>query len=230
MAVRIKRMERPLPYYRIVQESIKTYILENKLPAGAPLPPETELARQLGVSRSSVREAAKALESVGILESRPGTGLFVQEFSFDPILDNLSYGLLFDLGQLADLLEVRRVIEIGMIELAIQTLPAGQLIILQNLVETMRLQAERGKEFSGEDREFHIKIFEHLDNKMMLKLLDIFWMAFHRAFRQADLKNTDIELTFQNHKAILLAIMANDVSQARRALEQHYTGIQTGLE
>src|SRR6195952_121448 len=103
----LKRLERPL-FYRIVQDALKNYILEKNLKPGDPLPAETELARQLGISRNSLREAAKALESVGILETRQGSGLFVREFSFEPLLENMSYGLLFDLRQLAELLQVAK--------------------------------------------------------------------------------------------------------------------------
>src|SRR5262245_44382404 len=112
---RLKKMGRKEHLYKSVQEEIKAYILEHGLKAGDPLPPETELSQQLYVSRNSVREAVKSLEALGILEARPGAGLFVRAFSFDPLLENLGYGLLFDLKQLSDLLEVRALLEIGMV-------------------------------------------------------------------------------------------------------------------
>ena len=69
--------------YRSVQDRIKRYIVEHDLEGGDALPPETQLTRDLGVSRSSVREAVKALESLGILVTRPGKGLYVRPFSLD---------------------------------------------------------------------------------------------------------------------------------------------------
>ena len=59
-----------------VQESLRGYVEANRLGPGSPLPPEGELAQSLGVSRNSVREAIKALESVGVLETRRGVGVF----------------------------------------------------------------------------------------------------------------------------------------------------------
>ena len=85
--------------------------MENRLAAGAPLPPEGELAQQLGVSRNSVREGVKALESLGILEMRRGVGVFVKAFSFEPLLANLTYGLGDALTQIADVIAVRRALE-----------------------------------------------------------------------------------------------------------------------
>jgi len=103
----IKPLRRKQLLHQLAQEEIKSYIIEHSLKPGAPLPPETDLAQQLGIGRNSVREAVKALEALGILEARAGTGLFVRTFSFDSILDNLEYGLHFEIKRLADVLEVR---------------------------------------------------------------------------------------------------------------------------
>ena len=78
----IPALKRSPPLHVSVQESLRSYIAENRLEAGAALPPEGELAQQLGVSRNSVREGIKALESVGVLEVRRGSGVFVMAFSF----------------------------------------------------------------------------------------------------------------------------------------------------
>src|SRR5690606_27853305 len=75
-------LNRPPLLHVTVQESLKQYIEDNRLKAGDPLPPETFLAQQLGVGRNSMREAIKALESLGIVETRRGVGVFVKEFSF----------------------------------------------------------------------------------------------------------------------------------------------------
>ena len=95
---------------------IKEYVLAHGLKGGDALPPEGRLAQELGISRTSVREAVKALESLGILEARPGVGLFVRSFSFDPIIDNLGYSLTFDKHRLAELLAVRKQLEAGFVE------------------------------------------------------------------------------------------------------------------
>src|SRR5688500_15038392 len=130
----LKPLTRQRLLYQSVQDAVRAFILDNKLRAGDPLPPETDLARQLGVSRNSVREAVKAMESLGILETGRGSGLFVRAFAFDPRLDNLSYGLLFDLQELAELLEIRRVLETGMIDAAMQAMPPAAVADLNAVV------------------------------------------------------------------------------------------------
>ena len=225
----LKKLERPL-FYRVVQDSLKNYILENNLKPGDPLPAETELARQLGISRNSLRESAKALESVGILETRQGSGLFVKEFSFEPLLENMSYGLLFDLRQLAELLQVRKILENNLLGDAIQKMSDDQIKKLRDLLEKMRARAEQGEGFPEEDRQFHRILFENQDNQILLKLLDVFWLAFHKATNRADLRNTNPLSTYRDHLAIVEAIARKDVEEARKALDYHYSAIEDRLD
>jgi len=208
-----------------VQDSIRQYILDNKLRAGEPLPPEMNLCKQLGVSRTSVREAVKALESVGVLETRRGAGVFVRAFSFDPLIENMSYGLLFELRELADLLEVRRVLEVGMIGTAMQAMSDDQRSQLQQIVARMRAHAERGESFMEEDRKFHRCLFANLNNKTLLRLLDTFWLTFRKAAEHTDLGNVDPIQTYRDHAAILDAVLSGDIERVRETLEQHYAGI-----
>ena len=226
----IKKLDRPPLLHQSVQEAIRAYILEHALQPGAPLLPETELARQLGVSRNSVREAVKALESSGVLETRRGSGVFVQEFSFEPLLNNLPYGLMQDLRGLAELLDIRRVLELGMIESAMTATSQEQLGALRGVLERMRSLAERGRSFPEEDREFHRLLFLNLENQMLLKLLDVFWLAFRKASDHSTIDNTDLMRTYRDHVAIAERVAAKDVAGARAALESHYTGIQARLE
>jgi DNA-binding FadR family transcriptional regulator len=79
------------PLYKVVQEEIKSYIVRHELKPGDPIPNEMELIRMFGVSRTVIREAVKSLEALSILEVRAGSGLFLRNFSFDPIFDHLAY-------------------------------------------------------------------------------------------------------------------------------------------
>jgi DNA-binding FadR family transcriptional regulator len=223
----LRLLVRPPLLSHSVQEAIRAYILDNNLQADDPLPAESELARQLGVSRNSVREAVKSLESLGVLETRRGSGIFVRDFSFEPLLNNLHYGLLFNLDELIELLEIRRVLESGMIEQVIPLITQAQLDHFHAILEQMSARSERGEAFPEEDRLFHQTLFENLGNRTLLRLLDTFWLAFHKAIEQKALSNWDTNpvQTYRNHAAIVDAIVAGDAAIARVALERHYTGI-----
>lgn len=226
----IRPLERPPALFESVRESIKAYILDNRLQAGDPLPAETELAAQLGVSRNSVREAVKALESLGILETRRGSGLFVRKFSLDPLLDNLPYALLSNLQDLDDLFDIRRILEVALVGEALANLTEEQSTRLQQIVERMRVRAEQGEAFVQEDREFHQCLFENVGNKMLLTLLDIFWLTFRKASQKTDIQDIKPMNTYRSHAAIVAAVIARDEAEARAALDRHYDDLNGRLQ
>jgi DNA-binding FadR family transcriptional regulator len=228
MSKLLEPLSRAPSLYRSVQEAIREYILANELRPGDMLPPETELVRQLGVSRTSVREAVKALESLGLLEVRRGSGLIVREFSLQALLENLSYGH-FDLAELVEIMEIRRVLENGMVEETMTRMPAATLADLQEVVAEMGRQAEQGNPFFAQDRRFHQLLFTPLGNSTVLKLLDVFWLTFSKASTHADLQDRNPDRTYRDHVAILDAIAAHDIDGARRALDRHYDGLKGRL-
>ena len=209
-----------------VQESLKQYIEANQLKAGDPLPPETFLAQQLGVGRNSMREAIKALESLGILETRRGIGVFVKEFSFKPLLDNLAYGLQDSLRDVEELREIRRVLETGLIGKTIEMIAETDLAALRDVTARMKVRAERQESFAKEDQQFHQLLFRCQNNHMLSALIDIFWTAFNKASNFSNLDNPNPLDTWRDHHEIVEAVARKDVEQARKRLDDHYRGIQ----
>ncbi len=208
-----------------VQESLRAYINENGLEAGAPMPPEGELANQLGVSRNSLREGIKALESLGVLESRRGVGVFVKAFSFEPLLDNLAYGLGDALRQVEEVLEIRRTLEVGLIGKTLQLIPDEDIRELRQVVAQMRVHAERNEAFVEEDRQFHRLLFRCQGNETLVRLIEVFWLAFYKASDFVNLENTDPMATWRHHEAIVDAVEARNLEDARNRLDSHYEGI-----
>ena len=225
----IKPLSRPPLLHVSVQESLKAYIADGQLQPGAPLPPEGDLALQLGVSRNSVREAIKALESVGILETRRGIGVFVRGFSLDPLLDHLPYGLGRELKDVGDVLQIRCTLEFGLIELCVQTIGEDDLIALRRTLDAMRAKAERGEAFAEEDQAFHMLLFRCLGNPVLDRLIEIFWVAFHKASGFFRMTNPDPIATWRDHERIFEAVVARDAAEARVRLERHYEGIKRVL-
>lgn len=222
----IKPLARPPLLHVTVQETLKSYIESNGLRAGDPLPPEAVLAQQLGVGRNSVREAIKALESLGILETRRGIGVFVAEFSFQPLLDNLAYGLRDELRDVEELREIRRVLETGLVDKTIAMISDDDLAELREVTARMKSRAERNESFAAEDQQFHQLLFRCQNNQMLSALIDIFWIAFTKASNFTNLENPNPLNTWRDHHEIVEAIAAKDVERARSRLNDHYRGIQ----
>ena len=225
MTKTLVRLDRPKLLHLSVQDSLKAYISDNGLPAGAPLPAEGELARQLGVSRSSVREAIRALESLGIVTSRRGVGVFVQGFSFAPLLDNLAFGLRGALREIEEMLDIRRALEGALIEQAVQRIGADDLQSVHVVLGQMRGCAEAGTSLAAQDQAFHATLFRCLGNETLCRLLDVFWLAFFKASEDLSLDNPDPAATWHDHQALVLAIEQRNASAARALLDAHYDGI-----
>ncbi len=199
----LRPLAKPPSLHQSVQIALKEYITSADLKPGDPLPAESELARQLGVSRNSVREAVKALETVGIVETRRGSGVFVASFSFDPLLEALPYALMVDTHDLIDLLDVRGALEDAMVSRAIAAQTPEQLVRLRAVLDAMRERAEAHQPIDREDRAFHRTLFEVIGNRVLLRLIDIFWESFHRAATHLDLGNAQPLATWQDHARIV---------------------------
>ena len=218
--------------YESTQERIKEYILSHRLRGGDALPPEGRLAQELGISRTSVRESVKALESLGILETRPGVGLFVRDFSFDPIVDNLGYSLAFDKHKLAELLAVRKQLEAGFVEEVATRATPAQLRVLRSVVDRMgeRVATETHTNFQDEDRFFHRTLYAGLENELLLKLQDVFWTVYRRLRAEAHVEAVDPVRTWEDHRRIVEALERGDRGAARAAMIQHFAGVEGRLQ
>jgi DNA-binding FadR family transcriptional regulator len=207
----------------MLQEEIKNYIIQNDLHPGDPLPSEGDFARQLGTSRNSVREAVKSLEALGVLEARSGSGLFVRAFTFDSIIKNLPYGLLFDVKSVSDLLEVRAHLEYGMADRVVREVTQEQLEILRSILERMRTEAEQGRYSTDDDRAFHEALYRNIDNLVLLEVLQIFWLVVVRARELSQVVDPADPLeTAKTHERIYEALVSGSVEQMRAAFDHHY--------
>lgn len=213
------------------QQAIRRYILDHDLGAGDALPPEGQLARELGVSRPSVREAVKGLEALGILEARTGVGLFVRSFSFGPILDNLTYSIGQDQDSVGELLYVRKQLEAGAIEDVAARVTPAQLRVLRSVVDRMGERAAQGQASTEEDRFFHRALFAGLEAPLLMKLLDVFWEVYRRLRDQTTLAHTaDPVRSWENHRRIVEALETGNPATARAAMLHHFVGLENRLE
>ena len=133
---------------------LRRYIVEHGLGPGDRLPSEAELAAALGSSRVAVREALRALEAVGLLESRAGSGWYLLGFDVSIAARTFARSLAFHPNILLDLLAVRRSMEADLIAEICDRLSAQDLATLEEVVDRMRLPASRGEPFPAEDAEF----------------------------------------------------------------------------
>jgi DNA-binding FadR family transcriptional regulator len=166
--------------FRAAQERLRQYIDDHDLRPGDPLPSEAKLAENLGISRISLREATRSLQSLGVIQAISGRGLFVSEFSFRPILDQLPYRAAVGGASLHEVLVVREALEEGLIEMVAKRLTPSDLDDLQALVDEMERLEQTSGSLSEIDKAFHARLYLPLENPLVSTLIDTFWELFDR--------------------------------------------------
>ncbi|MFI6334430.1 FadR/GntR family transcriptional regulator [Streptomyces sp. NPDC050535] len=226
--------ERRRPGRRVsgqVQHEVVQLILDRELRAGAPLPTETELMEDLGVSRNSVREALKALQALDIVDIRHGYGTYVGEASLTPLVDGLTFRTLArssgDASALAEILQVREVLEEGLIRRVAGTLSEAELDRLESVVARMESAGREGGPLAELDREFHELLYVSLGNALVPQLLGAFWTVFRRVSGIRGWTDDPApEVTVRRHRDIVTALRAHDVEAAQRAMAVHFRGVE----
>lgn len=214
-----------IPAYRLTQAEIKRYIEAHHLKQGDRLPPENKLAEDLGISRPSLREAVKALESLGIIESRHGDGIFVKPFSFDSVLENLPYSMISSEAQITDLLYVRTFLEIGAIPSVLRFIQPENIRTLRSLADSMMHKASLQQSFAEEDRAFHAEMYRCLDNQFLLTLIDLFRTIFNSMYLASGTSENApwaIEATAKDRTAIVDMLESRNEKGLLQACTRHF--------
>ena len=211
--------------YTSIRDYIKQYILEHDLKPGDALPPEGQLVEDLGVGRSSVREAVKSLQSMGIVDVRQGNGLYVRELNFDPMLETFLFGMQFDPHTLAELLQIRIWLEVSVIGDAVEHIGADEIVRLEAILAEWETRIQAGEEYSDLDESFHEIVYGVLGNNSLMKLFSVFWVTF-TSLENELIHDPDPENVLEFHKDILDAIKARDPEQVRRQLAGHFDHVK----
>lgn len=212
-----------------IRTYIKDYILTNGLKPGDLLPPESQMMEDLGVGRSSVREAVKALQSLGIVEIRRGDGLYVREANFDSFLESLSYNMRFDHTMFGEVFQMRVWLETAVIGDAIAQIGEQEIAKLKELLADWHNYVAKGENPASLDAEFHYILYRQLNNQTLLKLLEVFWLAFEQVNSEV-VRISDPEHAIAQHEALLESIISRDAALTRQRLIEHFGPVQQRIE
>ncbi|WP_113703076.1 FadR/GntR family transcriptional regulator [Nonomuraea lactucae] len=215
------------------QEGVKDLILRRGLVAGDPLPTESDLMEELGISRNSVREALKALQAVGIVDIRHGFGMFVGRMSLAGLVDELAFHsritLLDDRNHLAHLTEIREILESGLVQRLIDLGPDAGLDPVADVMTRMEAEAEVGQVSPETDRLFHDLLYRPLGNPLVGQLLGAFWDVYHQLRDQLGAPDESPEDVARRHRDIYAAVTAGDRAAAADAVIAHFEGVRNRL-
>lgn len=206
----------------LIQQRLKEYIVQNRLQPGDRLPTEEVLASQLGVSRTAIREALRGLEALGMLGAQQGFGRVILPFSFEPILENLSYGFAFLNNTILQITEIRKALDAYFVEQAMARLSDDDVARLAGIVEAMKVRKASDQSMEPEDYSFHALLYERCGNPLARQLFEITWRARSAALDRPAALQEMPPGTAKEHEELLDAIREHDVEQARRIIVGHH--------
>lgn len=211
-----------------VEDAIREAIFSGELKSGEMLPPEAELARQFGVSRTTLREALRVLTSQYLIRKVPGArgGNFVQAVDYrflgralmDPMTNLMALGRV----EFEEVAEVRQYLEIPAVRLAAVKRSEQDLDELRSILEKQRTSSVDSPEVPELDRRFHIAIARSSGNRVLASLVS----ALHYASEPVSYLELSPEVgreTVKQHGAIVHAIEAKDEEAAEDSIIEHLT-------
>lgn len=213
-AVETKRL------YRQIADQVRTLIAQGEFPVGARLPPERDLAGQLGVSRPTVREALIALEVEGLVEVRMGSGIYVA--AVEPSIPARGVGAA--LGPF-DIIRARQLIEAELAAVAARQRSSACIKRLRAAVRCMEDDIALGQMPMRGDRDFHVALAEASDNAALVRVVaELFDERNNPLFEQLG-RHFENARSWRHavaeHRAVLRSVIAGDVAAARSAMRTH---------
>jgi GntR family transcriptional regulator, transcriptional repressor for pyruvate dehydrogenase complex len=188
---------------------------------GDRIPPERELCQKLGIGRASLREALKALELIGMVESKVGDGTFVcprSEFLSRPLLWAITGT---DRNELRDLVEARRLLEMDIAALAADRATSEELEEIADAVEELRRNTDQPAAALEADMKFHLAVARASHNQVLTNAVQLLRnLMKHWLHLKLQLPTAGV-MVLKQHEAICSAIRYRDAALARSLMAEH---------
>ena len=211
------------PLTEMAIDKIRGLIISGVLPPGARLPPEQELANQLGSSRNTTREAVRALVTARVLDVRRGDGTYVTSLRPELLLEGIGFAVeLMQDESALELIEVRKALEPAVTELAAERIEAAELEQLRRHLALMRAAETDVEELVVHDQDFHETVAAAARNPTMSSMLrGISGGTLRARVWRGILEEDAAKRTVAEHEAIYAALAAGDTALARAAALVH---------
>ncbi|HZE73177.1 MAG TPA: FadR/GntR family transcriptional regulator [Pyrinomonadaceae bacterium] len=204
-----------------VVERVYELIKRDELKPGDRLPPERELAKELGISRPSLRSGLSSLISMGVLKSRQGAGTFIA--AGPPVLDSEPLRLLAALHGFSfeHMFETRSVLEVGAAGLAAERATGDQLAAMSEEIAEMFATLEDPQQFLVHDIAFHRAVAAASGNPTLATLVEMVSAVMYERRRETIGRAHDFNEALELHRDIYRAIRAKKPDEARAAMREH---------
>ena len=214
-----------------IAEQIRGAILAGELKIGEQLPPEKDFAKHFGVSKSSLREAYRALEAYGLLEIRQGMsgGAFIKKVDFSTVKDSLVNYFFFQNPGLRSYTQVRLCIEPQVVEICAEKITAEDIEFLEKNISDMEAEID-GKSFiSNLDIAFHKKLVDITENEIISLIVESIQTALINIKQIVHTDEQFLKMVCHGHKQIVKALKEKDPDKASKAMLKHIIEVEEGM-
>lgn len=204
-------------------------IRARELRPGDKLPPERSLAAMMNVSRPVLREALRALSMMRVVDIRQGSGTYVTSLEPTQLVSHLDFAFSTDSVALVQVLEARRVVEVGNVRLAAERIGPAALESLETILGRLRGAIDDPAAFSELDIAFHDTICAAADNFLLGQFMAIVNTLAKVSRERTGAIRAVREATIHDHAAILAALCARDADAAAQAMANHIAHVERSL-
>ncbi len=219
--------------YQEIGLTLQQQILQGKFSLGDRLPPERDIAEEMQVSRSVVREAIIMLELQGFVEVRKGSGVYVISQNQPVLTAQQNSERSSDVGPF-ELLQARQVLESQVAGFAAMHVTKNDIFKLREALDTERKQLETGHGDYDGDETFHLTIADASQNSVLSEIIRDLWQRRDQSpmWNQLHARITDISYRtdwLDDHEKVLMALKKRDPEGARTAMWQHLENVKQTL-
>jgi GntR family transcriptional repressor for pyruvate dehydrogenase complex len=212
--------------YEEIVRQVKSMIAEGRLKSGDRLPPERELAEKFVVSRTSVREALRALQSLGLIEIRAGDGAYVRQVSVEALIEPLAFVILSEREAVGELFEARGLLEPAMAALAAQRATPDEIMDMERILEEQAKEVAAGKTGIAQDAAFHAAIAGAAHNRAITRIIHVLVDLLTRTREESLDTPGRPKRSHEDHRRVLAAIQNRDGDAAHKAMHDHLVAVQ----
>ncbi len=216
--------------WRTIARLLLQRIHEQQLIPGDKLPPERELAEQLGVSRTSVREALRALTILNVLEMRPGAGTYITSLEPELLIEPLNLTFQLTDTSILELFTARKVLEVGIAGVAANTITEAEIVLLEECLLQLSQNLDNPELALAADLELHNIIGQATRNPILIRMMagikELGLASRNRTVRISGI----LEQSLEDHRMIVSALKARDSGAAQAAMLIHLNRLEAKLK
>lgn len=227
----ISSLEKPVTQHSVVLRiisRIKEALINKELEPGDYLPTEAELMRTLGVSKTSLREAIKMLQALGVVDVKRGHGTRIRNHPTDSMVDPLIFQLILENEEPKDLIELRMMFEPAFTLMAMKKANHEDLEKIRSALEQFEADVHEGPSRVDKDVAFHLAILESTHNPLVIRIGETIYKLFNTPIEKA--LRTDYQKAKKYHRRIFSALCEKDQQRLLDALYESFSQWEHTIE